>query len=192
MALVRHYNNCHSTICTFICKTKMKILGVEVGNNNHFWGVPYFDIRNNGEISIGNNNRFRSKELSNPMGLHHRCMFTVSSPIKGVVARLSIGNGCGFSGTSIWCFSKIEIGNNVRIGANTLIMDGDAHYEDKRTKPPKPIVIEDNVFIGANCVIKKGVRIGQNSVIGMNSVVTHNIPDNSVAVGIPAKVINCI
>lgn len=44
-------------------------------------------------------------------------------------------------------------------------------------------------FLGANVVVKKGVTIGANSVIGMNSVVTHNIPANCVAVGIPCKVI---
>lgn len=55
--------------------------------------------------------------------------------------------------------------------------------------PPLSIVIEDNVFLGANVVVKKGVTIGANSVIGMNSVVTHDIPANCVAVGIPAKMI---
>ena len=68
-------------------------------------------------------------------------------------------------------------------------MDGDAHYEDPRTSPPKPIVIEDNVFLGANVVVKKGVTIGENSVIGMNSIVTKSIPANCVAVGNPCKVI---
>lgn len=77
----------------------------------------------------------------------------------------------------------------MRVGANCLIMDGDAHFEDPRTSPAKPIVIEDNVFIGANCVIRKGVTIGENTVIGMNSVVTKDIPANCVAVGSPCKVI---
>ena len=58
-------------------------------------------------------------------------------------------------------------------------MDGDAHYEDCRTTPPLSIVIEDNVFLGANVTVKKGVTIGANSIIGMNSVVTHDIPANS-------------
>lgn len=71
-------------------------------------------------------------------------------------------------------------------------MDGDAHFEDERTSPPKPIIIEDNVFIGANVVVKKGVTIGRNSVIGMNSVVTHSVPANSIAVGNPCRIIKQI
>lgn len=50
-------------------------------------------------------------------------------------------------------------------------------------------IIEDNVWIGANCIIMKGVVIGEGSVIGANSVVTKDIPPYSIAVGMPAKVI---
>ena len=50
------------------------------------------------------------------------------------------------------------------------------------------IVIEDNVFIGNNSMILKGVRIGKNTIIGAASLVTHNIPPNSVAMGSPCKV----
>jgi len=51
------------------------------------------------------------------------------------------------------------------------------------------VVIEDNVFVGARTVILKGTRIGKNSIIGAGSVVTHDIPANSVAAGNPCKVI---
>ncbi|MEG1311858.1 MAG: CatB-related O-acetyltransferase [Romboutsia sp.] len=53
----------------------------------------------------------------------------------------------------------------------------------------KAPIIEDNVWIGANCVIMNGVTIGEGSVIGANSVVTKDIPPYSVAVGMPAKVL---
>ena len=125
-----------------------------------------------------------STSWGNILGLNHQCMLSAD---KG--ARLSIGNNCSFSGVSIWCFNTVSIGNHVRVGANCLIMDGDAHYDDPRTAPPAPIHIEDDVFIGANCVVKKGVTIGRGAVIGMNSVVTKDIPANCVAVGIPCKVI---
>lgn len=125
------------------------------------------------------------------MGLNHRCILSATPGVSDS-CELRIGNNCGFSGTAIWCFEKINIGDNVRCGANTLIMDGDAHFDDPRTSPPKPIEIADGVFLGANVVVKKGVRIGRNAVIGMNSVVTHDIPENSVAVGNPCKVIKQI
>jgi len=137
---------------------------------------------------IGNNCTFNSRETSNMMGLNHRCIISTSDAA-GNRSVLTIGNNCGFSGVSIWCFKSITIGNNVRVGANSMIIDGDAHFNDQRTSAPESIVIEDNVFIGADCIIRKGVTIGKNSVIGMRSMVLHDIPANCIAVGNPAKVI---
>jgi maltose O-acetyltransferase len=73
-------------------------------------------------------------------------------------------------------------------------LDNDAHHADPTKRemgiiPSRPIIIEDNVFIGLQCVILKGVTIGKNSVIGANSVVFNNVPENSIAVGNPCKVI---
>lgn len=162
---------------------------IRLGSHTKLLGQPYVDVIAGGSIEIGDNCEFLSKETSNRMGLNHRCMFSAIPAYPNTTARLVIGNNCGFSGIAIWAAREIIIGNNVRIGANTLIMDGDAHYDDPRTAPPAPIHIEDDVFIGANCVVKKGVTIGRGAVIGMNSVVTKDIPANCVAVGIPCKVI---
>ena len=91
----------------------------------------------------------------------------------------------------------IKIGNNVLIGSGCLITDTDSHplkwddrlrNDDSKTKS-KPIIIEDNVFIGARSIILKGVTIGYGSVIGAGSVVTQSIPPNVVACGNPAKII---
>lgn len=165
--------------------------GVSIGKNCTFMGKPYIEINNRSEITIGDNCVFRSGSTSNRIGLNHK-VFISTSPLTNEYCSISIGHNCGFSGTSIRCFKSIYIGNNVRCGANTLIIDGDAHFDDDRTTPPSPIRIEDNVFLGANVVVKKGVSIGKNSVIGMNSVVTHNIPENCIAVGCPCKVIRKI
>ena len=167
-----------------ICNLK----GIKIGTGNVFLGNPYFYKANGGSIKIGNNNKFVSSETINKMGLNHRCLISATPGVSNK-CKIEIGDNCGFSGTSIWCFCDIKIGNNVRCGANTLIMDGDAHFDDERTSPPQPIVIEDNVFLGAGVVVRKGVRIGKNSVIGMYSMVTHDIPENVVAVGTPCKII---
>ena len=53
----------------------------------------------------------------------------------------------------------------------------------------KPVIIGDNVEIGSNAVILPGVEIGNNSTIGAGAVVVENIPPNSIAAGVPAKVI---
>lgn len=170
-----------------ICRLK----GVHIGRGNRFVGRPYFYVGNGGEIEIGNHNKFNSSPTSNMIGLNHRCIISVTPGISKS-CKLEIGSRCGFSGTSIRCFCSIRIGDNVRCGANTLIMDGDGHFDDQRTSPPKPIVIEDNVFLGAGVIVRKGVRIGKNSVVGMNSMVLHDIPENSIAIGTPCRVIKKI
>lgn len=181
LAFIRHVH----TISMYI-ETYMR--GIQLGKGCAFVGKATFNVDNGGTLVIGRRNTFLSKETVNNIGLNHRCILSVT-PLVGNTCHLIIGDHCGFSGTSIWCFKEIIIGNNVRCGANTLIMDGDAHFDDYRTSAPKSIIIKDNVFLGANVVVKKGVTIGENSVVGMNSVVTKDIPANSVAVGNPCKVI---
>ena len=190
--IVRYSNKFSCFITTLLVLLKCRLLGVKIGRKCIFDGCVCIRRIPLGSISIGKGCRFLSRETSNNMGLNHRCMLSVTPAYKGETVALTIGENCGFSGVSIWCFKNILIGNNVRVGANTLIMDGDAHFDDSRTSSPSPIVIEDGVFIGANCVVKKGVTIGANSVIGMNSVVTKSIPSNSVAVGNPCRVIKQI
>ena len=92
--------------------------------------------------------------------------------------------------------SGISIGNYVLIGPNVVLRSSDHDFSD----PDKPIrlqghihgtiVIEDDVWLGANVVVTKNVRIGKGSVIGAGSVVTKDIPPYSVAVGTPARVIS--
>lgn len=185
--LYYRYNVLSCRISTFLMYFQCSIQNIHIGKKCRFYGNASFCVRKGGKISIGKNVRFRSKPFSNSIGLNHSCMFS-ATPF-GNSCKLEIGDGCGFSGTAIWCFDSITIGNNVRCGANTLIMDGDAHFDDPRTSPPKSIIIKDNVFLGANVVVKKGVTIGENSVVGMNSVVTKDIPANCVAVGNPCRII---
>lgn len=163
----------------------LRAKGVRIGRHNLFAGLPYVYIAPNSELQIGNGCRFMSKTIGNFIGINHRCILSSSNP----GSRLSIGDNCGFSGTSIWCFDSITIGNNVRVGANVVIMDGDAHQDDPRAGQNAPIVIEDNVWIGAGVMVLKGVTIGRNSLIGAGSVVVKDIPANCVAAGNPCRVI---
>lgn len=89
----------------------------------------------------------------------------------------------------------IEIGNNVLLHRGTIIMTHDYasrsfvnKYNDFIPSHGK-IKIGNNVWLGENVTIMKNVTIGDNVIIGMGSIVTKSIPSNSVAVGIPAKVI---
>lgn len=87
------------------------------------------------------------------------------------------------------CF-LIQIGENVTLSIRVTIMAHDASTKQiiGFTRIGE-VVIGDHVFIGANSTILPGVHIGNHCVIGANSVVTKDIPDNSVAVGNPARVI---
>ncbi len=84
----------------------------------------------------------------------------------------------------------IEIGDNVTMAPRVHILCHDASTKQflNYTKIGR-VTIGNNVFIGAESVVLPGVTIGSNVVIGANSTVTHDIPDNSVAVGSPARVI---
>jgi len=95
---------------------------------------------------------------------------------------------------SVECSSKVVIENDVLIGLNCSIIDNDGHnlaIEKRSTGNPKtaPVHIRQNVFLGSNVSILKGVTIGKNSIIGNGSVVTKDIPENVIAAGNPAKVI---
>ncbi len=88
----------------------------------------------------------------------------------------------------------IIIGNHVNIAQGVVLSGMNHSYKDssKRIDEQKvitsPIIIEDDVWIGANCVILPGVKVGKHSVIGAGSVVTKDIPSYSLAVGNPARI----
>jgi acetyltransferase-like isoleucine patch superfamily enzyme len=177
-----------SSICTVYMKIDLKFRGINYGKSIRFYGVAKFKRSNQGNIILGNNCTLHSKSTSNLIGVNHPCIFTALAPGSNLI----IGDYCGFSGTVIGCFDMIKIGNNVRCGANTLITDSDWHLYDPRAGKPMPITIENNVWLGVNVTVLKGVRIGTNSVIGANSVVTKDIPSNVIAAGNPCKVIKKI
>lgn len=88
----------------------------------------------------------------------------------------------------------IYIGDNVMVGPNVnlITINHNENPYDRSTTISKPIIIKDRVWIGAGAIVLAGVTIGENSIIGAGTVVTHDIPDNSLAVGNPAKVIRKI
>lgn len=92
-------------------------------------------------------------------------------------------------------FGGVTIGDGVRIAAYAVINTADHEFADPDCMicdqgfVVAPVVIEDDVWIGTGAVIGKGVRVGRGSVIGAGAVVTRDIPPDSVAVGLPARVI---
>jgi acetyltransferase-like isoleucine patch superfamily enzyme len=163
---------------------------VRIGKNVKFNGFPKVYRFPDSKIIFGNNCLFNSSKNSIIVGLQKPCTFFTF--LKG--SEIIIGDNSGASGATIIAANSIRIGNNVMIGANSTIIDNDFHSSDPSQRtldaiPAKPIIIEDNVFMGFNCMVLKGVTIGENSVIGANSVVISSIPKNSIAMGNPCKVI---
>jgi acetyltransferase-like isoleucine patch superfamily enzyme len=110
-------------------------------------------------------------------------------------ASLKIGDGVFLnSGVSICAKKSVTIGNNVAIGNYTLVMDTDFHAVDDHTKPGPcaPVVIEDDVWLGARVTVLKGVRIGRGAVVAAGAVVTKDVPPFTLVGGIPAKVIRTL
>lgn len=169
-------------------KVFARIWRVRLGRNCEFQGKTIFRTLPDTRIVIGERCRFNSSHRSNLIGVYSPCM--VSTIKRG--ASIEIGDGCGFSGTVIGCAKYIKIGNNVRCGANTLITDSDWHSDDPRVGENKPVVIDDNVWLGYGVKVLKGVHIGENSLIGAGSIVTKDVPANVVAAGNPCKVIKAI
>ncbi len=109
-------------------------------------------------------------------------------------ARLEIGAGTFVNyGTSIFAGALVRIGADCLIGPHCMLIDNEFHRiepERRRERPPsRPIVLEENVWLGGRVIVLPGTTIGAGSAIGAGSVVTHDIPPRSVAVGIPARVI---
>ena len=157
---------------------------IKIDRNCKFYGVPHFRRTLFSSIIIGSNCTFRSDHTSNLIGVNHRCILSTHGP----GAKIQIGDNCGFSGTSIGSVKEIIIGNNVMIGANSIITDFDWHQE-RYYAHPKKVVIQNNVWIGVNVTILKGVTIGENSIIGANSLVIKDIPDNVIAGGNPCRIL---
>lgn len=107
---------------------------------------------------------------------------------------ISIGNNVTINRNTL-VIGKIKIGNDVMIAPNCVIV-GSNHIFSRTDVPmhtqdicSKGIVVEDDVWIGANCTILDGVKISKGCIIGGGSVVTKSIPPYSIVVGNPAKVI---
>ncbi len=100
-----------------------------------------------------------------------------------------INSGCKFQDQG-----GIVIGDGTFIGHNTVLatLDHDINPEKRHILYPAPIRIGRKVWIGAGVIITKGVTIGDNSVIAAGAVVTHDIPGNVIAAGVPAKVLRKI
>jgi maltose O-acetyltransferase len=153
-----------------------------VGVRVRLWGRPC--VRNWGRLIVGD--RVRLVSTITPLELA-----TTGGGTLEIGARTFINYGCSIGATRL-----VRIGQRCSLGPYVMLMDSDFHRlePERRDEPGEsaPIVLEDNVWIGARAIVLRGVTIGADSVIGAGSVVTRDIPPRSVAVGAPARVVKTL
>ena len=146
----------------------------------------------------------RAVSIGNHVSCYAGCSFAI-----GVDGSAAIGDFTLLNGALIMAEERIEIGSHCLISWNVGIADSDFHplapaqrlvdakalapfYKDRPPRPKletRPVIISDNVWIGMNAVILKGVTIGENAVVAAGAVVTRSVPANCVVAGNPATVV---
>lgn len=198
--IIKFFKILYALIILLLGRLKLIVYRLQYLNRDVKWGMDIsvhgnVFFRCKGKVQFGNNIVFTNLTRFNPVGLNKKCSIYVE---KG--GELIIGANSGFSGVSIVCHRKIEIGEYCNFGGNTFIWDTDFHplnYMDRRIHDKSkirsmPIVIGNDVFIGANSTILKGVTIGDRAIIGCGSIVSKDIPSDEVWAGNPIRFIKKI
>jgi acetyltransferase-like isoleucine patch superfamily enzyme len=167
-------------------RTKLKLARgakIEIKKGRLFIGVlfympqvTYLEIAENGTLSINGDVKFMKG-----------CKIVIK---KNAVLAMR-GNAFINERCKIRCYKKISIGNNCLVSWDVNIVDTDAHHVRINGKYPentKEVIINDNVWVGFNAMVLKGVSIGKGSMIGAGSVVTKNVPEYCLSAGNPSEV----
>lgn len=153
-------------------------------------GRCYFKARRAGSIRIGKNVSLLAGHRSNRVGLTNPVLLETLGD-----GEIEIGDHSGASAVVISSRSKVTIGQHVKIGGNVRIFDHDYHSldstirrttEDKANVKIVPVVIGNDVFIGTNAMILKGVTVGDRAIVAAGAVVTKDIPADEIWGGNPA------
>lgn len=131
----------------------------------------------------------RNMSLGNGVRIGKGCFVTSNDGELNMADNVAISPGCHIGADH----GRIDIGRHVAVGPGTVIRAAN-HRFDRHDVPimqqghsPGSIVIEDDVWIGANCVITPDVRIGRGAVVGAGAVVTRSVAPFSIAGGVPAR-----
>jgi acetyltransferase-like isoleucine patch superfamily enzyme len=174
---------------TFFCEPLFKSYCTSYGKNLHT-GIFLHWVQGKGKLIVGDN-----------VTIGGRCSFFFASRYSDSPT-LTIGDNTGMGHQCSFTVGKsITIGRNVRLAAGIQLFDSPGHPIDPVARAAgmaadaddvRPIVIEDNVWIGSNAIVFPGVTIGENSVVATGAVVMNNIPANVVVAGNPARQIRAI
>jgi acetyltransferase-like isoleucine patch superfamily enzyme len=186
-----------------IRKIKLKIINYKVTRFVTLKGINY-NFREGALVILADGSNKNDIVIGDNFTLYG----TISSQTGG---KIKIGCNTRLGRNSIIrSVNFVEIGNYTAIADNVVITDNNNHPEDAEFRRKMkldslggdmrlwkysknaPIIIGENVWIGENSRIQKGVKIGDNSIIAAGAIVTKNVPSNSIVGGVPAKVISYI
>lgn len=169
--------------------------GIEWGVDWRIFGRPIIQRHRGSTLQAGDGLILRSWANSNPLAPTHPVVLSTRS----ASAELIIGDDCGLTGAVVVAETRVTIGDRVLIGGNAQIVDTDFHpleaesrRRDINAGNTRPITIGDDVFIGMNSIILKGVTVGDGSVIGAGSVVSQDVPPQTIVAGNPARVVRSV
>ncbi|MGB5944037.1 MAG: acyltransferase [Leeuwenhoekiella sp.] len=181
----------------FIYKNRFlfKQKGVSYGKQLMAMGPTHLLIR--GTLNIGDHCNIISGRMQNVLSRNLKTGIRVDNG-----AKVTIGDHVGMSCVCIWSAESVVIGDHVKLGAGVIIFDSDMHsldFMNRRTiatdapnAKVSPITIGNDVFVGAQSVITKGVSIGDRSIVAVGSVVTKSIPADEIWGGNPAQFIKSL
>ena len=181
-------------IVSIIVRLEMKFRrNLILDSSVKFLKRPTILIHSKGSIRISENCTINSSNYGYHLNMHNRVKLYADREN----ATIEIGKNSRINGACIHAFSKIMIGENCLIAANTQIIDANGHElmmetPEKRihsSDKGKEIVIKDNVWIGANCFILGGTTIGEGSVITAGSTVKGIVPSRCIYGGNPGQVL---
>jgi acetyltransferase-like isoleucine patch superfamily enzyme len=176
---------------------RLRVAHVSVPGRLTIVGAPIVDVFPDSNVTLNDEVRLVSRSWWTALGVSRPVIIRTLAP----GADISVGAGSGLSGTTLCSAVRITLGSRVSCGADVLIADTDFHpvndvprlsLDIPRGDPSDAIVIQDDVFLGARCIVLKGVTIGAGTVVGAGSVVSRSLPSGVVAAGNPARVIRAL
>lgn len=180
----------------FFCSTlrsriSLGFQGCPTGKEFQTSGRCYFKARRAGSICIGKNVSLLAGHRTNRVGMTNPVILETVGD-----GQIEIGDDSGGSAVVISSLAKVTIGKQVRLGGNVRIFDHDFHPLDAELRKKsndwndvtaRPVVIGDDVFVGTNAMILKGVTIGDRAIVAAGAVVSRDVPADEIWGGNPAR-----
>lgn len=192
VALDQFEDRCAVGLWSYVAWIQLKAHGVRcIGRGLCVKGRLHVFTRRNNSITIGENLMMVSRFRSNPVGIVNPC---VLDTLMG--GKILIGNNVGMSGVVLSSRSSITVGNHVMLGGNVRVFDHNYHSlsaecrrdirMDRQDVRTAPVLIGDDVLVGTNAMILKGVSIGNRAIVAAGAVVVKDIPAGEIWGGNPA------